>query len=111
MKTTIIAMALAGLTLAAAADARAETQVNIARVGYSDLNLAHPAGQIALQRRIELAVARVCRTGEGPQPLVAARRQQACRRAARQSTQPQLARLFGNPDAKPGVLGLNLAAR
>jgi len=55
--TTSIALALLG---AGAAQART------AEVRYADLNLAHPAGQAELDRRVESAARKVCESDLRP---------------------------------------------
>lgn len=61
MKTIIAMTAAALLTLAAGqAAAQADQGPPKASVSYADLDLSRPAGRAVLERRISVAVARVC---------------------------------------------------
>lgn len=60
-------------------------------VGFADLDLSHPDGQRRLDRRIRGAIDRICGSREYGD-LSARRLVDECRRAARRSTETQVAR-------------------
>ena len=69
-------------------------------VRYSDLDLAHPAGIAALDRRIDQAVTRVC-SQNGARDLISRSQERHCRAEARATVDTQrsyaLAQANGGP--------------
>ncbi|OZA92064.1 UrcA family protein [Altererythrobacter sp. H2] len=94
MKAALLAFAgtLASLTAIAPAAAEVATRTNTTSVQYADLNLSHPEGQAALERRIDRAARKVCgldqqRTGTRLVPLEDTR----CYRQAKAEAKKQVA--------------------
>lgn len=68
---------------------RAEADVRIAHVRYADLNIANPAGQKLLNRRVGQAVHSVC---DGSASYATFQSEGFCRTAAWGSAKPQIER-------------------
>ncbi len=90
-RVAILALLLVGTAAAAAPRSLGEVRE---QVRVSDLNLASPAGQRVVQRRIEAAVKRVCDAAVSPVESVprSQRNFEACRRSARAGAYAQLQR-------------------
>jgi UrcA family protein len=89
MKIATLALSAALAAAVAAGPASAErTQA----VPYGDLNLATPAGQAALQSRLNKAAWKVCRFDDNGR-VVAAEKENACYRSARQKVNVRFAEL------------------
>ena len=82
--TRTLATLLAACTLAAAGAASAQT----ARISYSDLDLASPAGVQVFRGRVNDAARTLCRPAAGS--IVALADRAGCERAVRQETMKNL---------------------
>lgn len=83
--TTLLLMTPAAL---AAIDAPAQAETRSEQVSYSDLDLATPEGQQALEHRISRAIRQVCGPRAGP--LYDYHVRAACRREAKKGTEGQV---------------------
>jgi len=93
-RTLFLALAIAGLSTAATAPARAEDQDTVSRkVSAADLDLRTSAGQATLHHRIAVAALKVCEQVGGSDPLTYYTASD-CIKQARESAQPQLSALI-----------------
>ncbi len=92
------ALAVAGLTFAAAPSLAGEVEVVSQTVKYGDLNLAHAAGAVALYGRIRSAARNVCASDGSPELRFAtetkACMKQAIAHAVADVNQPQLTQYY-----------------
>jgi UrcA family protein len=92
---TIIAFAAAVTLTGFAPQAVAQTDTGLrATVSYADLDLARADGRAVLERRVELAVARVCPARPLPVELSRQRAYLDCRTAAWSGARQQLAKVY-----------------
>ena len=89
LKTLILAAAIA-LPIAAPAAATDRADTDTVEVSFDDLDLADPAGQRRLDRRIDAAARRLC--GSGVRGFAALRAQRECIALALDSASPQAER-------------------
>ena len=93
---TIIAMTAAALLALAAGQAAAQDEQTApkASVSYADLDLSHPAGRSVLERRISIAVARVCPSDAYPGELRDHLAARTCKKTAWAGANQQLAAIY-----------------
>lgn len=94
MKTFIAIAAAALLGLTGAAQAQTSDAVSVS-VSYADLDLAKSGGREMLERRINLAIDRVCPTRPSPSELAKMKSFRACRNEAWSGARQQLAVIYG----------------
>ena len=96
MKTIIAMTTAALLTLATAGQAAAQDEQAApkASVSYADLDLSHPAGRSVLERRISIAVARVCPSDAYPGELRDHLAARTCKKTAWAGANQQLAAIY-----------------
>jgi UrcA family protein len=94
MKTVTLALLLLTATASAASAAPEAAPGRSVHVTFADLDLSRASGRATLERRVDLAVHRVC-----PEPatldLRALAANRACRRSALAGAREQLATVYG----------------
>lgn len=84
-----VALAIAACASPAQAGPRDGRDIVSATVSYHALDLAHPAGQLALDQRIARAARRICATGHVHRGAIQAAAEMRCRREAIASARVQ----------------------
>jgi len=102
MKTLLIPIAFAAMSISSAASAAQQVDVASTTVDYSDLDLGSAKGQAVLRKRIGFAIRRVC-SDPGPRSMNAYSEEAACQATARQSADRGLSRiaLRSSPSRSP----------
>lgn len=96
MKTVIaIAAALLSTLVASQAAAQAEPDQLKVAVSYADLDLSRTGGRTMLERRVALAVNRVCPARPLPTEIGKMKTFRDCRKVAWSGAKQQLAQIYG----------------
>jgi UrcA family protein len=91
-----IALAIAVMGACETASADQVAKERAISVGYLDLDIGTPNGRATLQRRVDLAVKRVCGQAPSPRQIGRVLDHKACLTGAKAGAQAQVAALFRN---------------
>lgn len=105
----LIGMAVLGAAAATLPAAAQEDERRSVEVGIADLDLSTPAGQASLDRRVELALRKVCPVDARPD-LRQQAQARACRAQAMREIEPRLAALTGGGAAQMANREANIVA-
>jgi len=96
MKALIALASAAMLTLTCGGVANAQSEPLSAKVSYADLDLSRASGRQALERRVDVAVARVCPSPPRPNELRKQHTYRTCRATAWSGARTQLAAIYSS---------------
>jgi UrcA family protein len=104
MKALAALISVTALTLTCGGVAQAQSEPLSAKVSYADLDLSRANGRQALERRVDIAVGRVCPSRPLPNELRKQHTYRTCRATAWTGARQQLAAIYSSRQlAQQGV--------